>query len=146
MQNEYSKFLSFCHFCKRCHVRCQINWVQNFHLMLYLNSHFLLVKYWKQCRRLLLNPQFYQAPESEIMNQKEHYFHDLNLSYFYPSKQCHRSQLTTWQWTMYGKTKSRVYMSIKKTSKELSSLSNPSLGKWKSIFFIFVSYPLSFTT
>ena len=33
MQNEYSRFLSFVIF-----VRCYINWVQNFHLVLYLNS------------------------------------------------------------------------------------------------------------
>ena len=33
-----------CHFCKGSHVRCHRNWVQDFHLMLYLNSHFLLVK------------------------------------------------------------------------------------------------------
>ena len=43
--NEYSKFLSFCHFCKRSHVSCHVYWVQDFHLMLYPNSHFLLVKY-----------------------------------------------------------------------------------------------------
>ena len=32
------------HFCKNFHVRCHINWVQDLHLMFYLNSHFLLVK------------------------------------------------------------------------------------------------------
>ena len=95
---------------------------------------------------ILLNLQVYQTPESVIMNQKVHYFHDLSLSYFY------RIKVMSWiiadhlQWTIYGKTKSCIYMSIKKTSTKLSRLSNPSLGNWKSIFFIFVSYPLSFTT
>ena len=44
MQNEYSKILSFCYFCKRCHVRFNINWVQDFddfvHLTLYLTRIF----------------------------------------------------------------------------------------------------------
>ena len=48
------------------------------------------------------------------MNQKLRYFHDLSLSYFY------RIEAMSWitadylEWTIYGKTKSRVYMSIKK--------------------------------
>ena len=47
-----------CYFCKRCHVSCHINWFQDFHLMLYLNSHFLLAKYWKKMPTLiLLNPK-----------------------------------------------------------------------------------------
>ena len=63
---------------------------------------------------ILLNPQVYQAPESVIMNQKVHYFYDLNLSYFYRIKAM--SWITAYhlQWTIYGKTKNRVYMSIKK--------------------------------
>ena len=28
-----------CSFCKCCHVRCHINLVQDFHLMLYLNAY-----------------------------------------------------------------------------------------------------------
>ena len=47
-----------CYFCKRCHVSCHIIWFQDFHLMLYLNSHFLLAKYWKKMPTLLLlNPK-----------------------------------------------------------------------------------------
>ena len=63
---------------------------------------------------ILLNLQVYQTPESVIMNQKVHYFHDLSLFYF-----C-RIIAMSWiiadhlQWTIYGKTKSCVYMSIKK--------------------------------
>ena len=64
-----------------------MNLVQEFHLMLYLNSHFLFAKYWKKMRTLtLLNSQVYQAPESVMMNQRVHYFHDLGLSYFYRIK------------------------------------------------------------
>ena len=73
------------HFCKRCHVLCNVNLVQDFHLMLYLNSHFLLVKYWKKCRPLY-NLQVYQTPDSVMMNQRVHYFHDLGPSYFYRIK------------------------------------------------------------
>ena len=40
------------HFCKWCHVRCQIVWDQDFNLILYLNSCFYLVKYWKKWRPL----------------------------------------------------------------------------------------------
>ena len=50
------------------------------------------------------------------------------------------------QWTIYVKTKSYVYLWIKKTSAKLSRLSNPSLGKWKCTSFIFVFYPFSFTS
>ena len=31
-----------CHFCKHCHVKCHINWIQDFHLVLCFNSHLLL--------------------------------------------------------------------------------------------------------
>ena len=108
-----------CRFCKRCHVRC--HWIQDFHLMLYLNSHFLLT-------------------------QRVHSFLDLGLSYFY------RIKVMSWitgeylQWTIYVKTKSHVYMYIKKTSKKLSRPSNPSLSKWRSLSFVFVFYPLSCTS
>ena len=69
---------------------------------------------------ILLNPQVYQAPESVIIKQKVHYFHDLSLSYFYRIKAMPWIKADHLQWTMYGKTKSRVYMSIKKTSTKLS--------------------------
>ena len=36
-----------CHFCKHCLVRCNINFVQDFYLMLYLKSYFRFVKYCK---------------------------------------------------------------------------------------------------
>ena len=63
---------------------------------------------------ILLNPQVYQAPESVIMNQKVHYFHDFSLSYFYRIKAMSWITADHLQWTIYEKTKSRVYMSIKK--------------------------------
>ena len=77
----------------------------------------------------LLKPQVYQAPESVIMNQKVHYFNDLSLLYFYCIKAMSWITADHLQWTIYGKTKSYVYMPIKKTSTKLSRLSNPSLGK-----------------
>ena len=66
-------------------VRCHINWVEDFHLVLYLNS------------------------------QK-------------------------------NKTKSRVYMCIKKTTTKRSRRSNRSLGKWKSIIFHICVLPIIFTS
>ena len=92
--------------------------------------------------------QVYQAAESVIMTQRVHYFLDLGQSYFYRIKG--RSWITAeyLQWTIHVKTKSYVYMFIKKkkTSKKLSRPSNLWLGKCKSFSFIFVFYLLSFTS
>ena len=73
---------------------------------------------------ILLNPQVYQAPESVMMNQRVHQFHDLDISYFYRIK-------AIWiipdylQITLYVKTKSRVYMCIKKLAKNFPGLVIP---------------------
>ena len=63
---------------------------------------------------ILLNPQVHHAPERVIINQKVHYFLHLGLSYFYSIKEMSCITADHLQWTIYGKTKSRVYMSIKK--------------------------------
>ena len=63
---------------------------------------------------ILLNPQIYLAPESVIMNHRVHYFHDLGLSYFYRIKAMPLITADHLQWTIFVKTKSRVYMCIKK--------------------------------
>ena len=68
---------------------------------------------------ILLNLQVYQTPESVIMNQKVHYFHDLSLSYLYCIKAMLLITADHLQWTIYGKTKNRVYMSIKKLAQNL---------------------------
>ena len=89
---------------------------------------------------ILLNPQVYQAPESVIMNQRIHYFHDLGLSYFYRLKVMAWIAADNLQWTIYVKTKNLHTISTK-----FFRFFNPSLGKLKSIFFTFGFYPLSFT-
>ena len=78
---------------------------------------------------ILLNPQVYQAPESVIMNHRVHFFYNLGLSYFYRIKIMPWIMADYWQWTIYVKTESRVYMCIKKTSPNFSRSSNPALGK-----------------
>ena len=75
-----------------------------------------------------LNPQVYQAPESVIINHRVHYPLDSGLSYFYRIKAISWITADQLQWTVYVKTKSRVYMH-KKASTKLSRPSNPSLGK-----------------
>ena len=50
------------------------------------------------------------------------------------------------QWTICVKTKSRVDICLTKTNAKLSRPSNPSVGKWKCISFIFVFYPFFFTS
>ena len=95
---------------------------------------------------ILLNPQIYQAPESVIKNHRVHCLHDLGLCYFYRIKAMSLITANHLKWTIYVKTKSLVYMCIKKTSAKPSRPSNPSLGKWKRISFIFVFYPFSFTS
>ena len=91
-----------------------------------------------------LNFQVYQAPENVMMTQRVDDFLELDLSYFYRIKGMSWITAEYLQWTIYVKTKSHVYMYIKKTSKKLSRPSNPSLGKWRSLSFIFVFYPLSY--
>ena len=72
----------------------------------------------------LLNPQVYQAPECMIMNHRVRYFHDLILSYFYRIKAMSCLTADHLQWTIYVKTKIRVYMCIRRTSTKLSKPSN----------------------
>ena len=64
-----------------------------------------------------------------IMNHRVHYFYDLGLSYFYRIKAMSLITADKLQWAIYVKTKSCVYMCMKK----LSRPSNPLLGKWKCI-------------
>ena len=60
-QNNAKMNIQNCNFCKRFHVmclvRCHVSLVQHFHLMLYLNSHFLFVKYWKNADPYIINPR-----------------------------------------------------------------------------------------
>ena len=74
---------------------------------------------------ILLNPQIYQALESVIMNHKVHYFHDLGLSYFYRIKAVSLITADHLQWTIYVKTKNRVYMYIKKLAQNFPGLLIP---------------------
>ena len=73
---------------------CHENCVQDFHFVLYLNPYFVLAKSWRKMSTIVLLPHpcfhVYQAPESVMMNQKVHYFHDLCLSST-ASKRCHGS-------------------------------------------------------
>ena len=64
---------------------------------------------------ILLNPQIYQPPISVVMNQRLHYFHGLDLSYFYRIKAMSLITADHLQWTIHVKTKSRIYMGTKKT-------------------------------
>ena len=63
---------------------------------------------------ILSKPQTYQATESVIMNHRVHYFHSLDLSYFYRIKAMSLITADHLQWTIYVKRKSRVYMGKKK--------------------------------
>ena len=70
----------------------------------------------------------------------------LYLSYFYSIKIMSRITAGYLQWTIHIKTKDRVYMCIKKQIRiKISRPYNPSLGKWKSISFMFEYYKLYFT-
>ena len=78
-----------------------------------------------------------------MMNQRVYYFLYLDLSYFYRIKALSFSTADYFQLIVYVKTKTCVYTGKinKKTSAKLSRPSNPSLGEWKGISFIFVLYP-----
>ena len=115
--------------------------------MFYLNSIFFWLNTGKNVDRYIIKPL------KSIKHQRVWWwtrgytiFHDLTLSCFYHIKAMSWITADYLQWIMYVKTKSRVYMCIKKTSTKLSKPSNPSLGKWKSISFIFVFYSLYFTS
>ena len=71
---------------------------------------------------ILLNPQTYQALESVIMNHRVHYFHDLGLSYFYHIKAMSLITADHFQWAIHVKTKSRVYMRLKKLAQNFPGL------------------------
>ena len=90
MQNEYSKFLSFCHFCKPSHVRCHVNWILDFHLVLYLNSFFFLLNTENNANPYIIKPpKIYQAPESVIMNTGYAIFMIWAYLISTASKKCH---------------------------------------------------------
>ena len=55
-QNNAKSLFKIVIFCKRSYVRCHINLVQGFHLMLYLTSHFVFVKYWKNADLYIIKP------------------------------------------------------------------------------------------
>ena len=138
MQNEYSKFLSFCHFCKRCHVKTVIWCCILTHIFFWLNTENNADSYIIKHQSLSNTRKCDNEPEGTLFFMIWSYFYLIEAMSWIPADPL--------QWTIHGKTKSRVYMSIKKTSTKLSRLSNTSLGKWKSIFFILISYSLSFTT
>ena len=73
----------------------------------------------------LLNPHVYQASESVIMNDRVQYFHDLGLSYFYRIKTMSLITDDHLQWTIYVKTKSHIYLCIKKLSGNFPGLLVP---------------------
>ena len=127
-----------CHFCKGCHVRCHTNWVQDFHLMLYLDSHFGWIMK-KMTTGILWNFQVYQALESVMMNQRVHYFLDLGLSYFYRIKAVSWITAEYLQWTIYVKTNSRVYKYIKKLAKNFPGLLIPQV--LLIILYKYICYP-----
>ena len=74
---------------------------------------------------ILLNPQICQALESVIMNHRVHYFHHLGLSYFYHTKATSLITDDQLQWTIYVKTKTRVYMFMKKLAQNFPGLQIP---------------------
>ena len=84
------------------------------HIFFWLNNG-------KNADPYIINPQVYQGPERVMMNQMVHYFYGLGLSYFYGIK-------VIWitadylQRNMYVKTKSRIYMCIKKLTQNFPGL------------------------
>ena len=70
----------------------------------------------------LQTPQVYQGPERVMMNQMVHYFYDLGLSYFYGIKVISWITADYLQRNMYVKTKSHIYMCIKKLPQNFRGL------------------------
>ena len=72
-----------------------------------------------------LNFQVYQVPESVVMTQRVRYFLYLGQSYFYRIKKMWWVTDEYLQWSIYVKTKSHVYMCIKKLAKIFPGLLIP---------------------
>ena len=129
MENEYSKFSSFCHFSMRCHVRCHINWAQDFHLMSNLNIFFWLNTE-NNADPYIINPPYLSRPKNiinELWGTLFSWFG--SILFLLHQCKCHWWQLTTCSGPyIYVKTKGHVYMRIKKTSTKLSRTSDSSLG------------------
>ena len=147
MQNEYSNFLSFCYFYKGRHVRYRINWVQYYHLMLYLNSHFLLVNTENNADPYIIKP----PSLSSTRERDDHYtsaMYTIFMVWTYIILP-HQNNVMDHSWPLVMdhicKNKKTCLYVHKTTSAKLSRLSNPPLGKGKRISFIFLFYPLSFT-
>ena len=114
-----------------------------------LNHIFVLLNTAKMLILILLDSQICHTPESVLMNQRVHCVHDFGLSYFDPIKAMSWITADYLQWAIYVKNvkrKSRVYTCVKKLAQKIFRASNPSLGKWQSIHFIFAFYPLSFAS
>ena len=127
----------FC-FCILCHVRCQTIWVQDFHFIFYINSRFLLVKCWRKCWSLC----YYTHNLSSTWECHDELDGTLfSWSFFY--RMDHGWQLTTCNEHICKNKKPCLYVK-KKLAQNFPDLSNASLGKSRSISFIFVFYLLSF--
>ena len=134
------------HFCKRCHVRCHINWVQGFHLSCILTHIFFWLnsgKYADPC--IIKLPSLSSTRECDDEPEGT-LFSWFGTILFLP----HQSNVMDHRWVLamshICKYKELCLYVHKKTSKKLSRPSNPSLGKWKNVSLIFVFYPLSCTS
>ena len=140
------------HFCKYCHVRWHINWIQDFHLTLYFNS-VVKTHNGKSSYIMEKNGDPYITKLSSLSSTREcdddpegTLFSWFGPILFLP----HQRNVMDHSWVLamnhICKNKKPCLYVHKKNSKKLSRPSNPSLGKWRSLSFIFVFYPLSCTS
>ena len=138
MQNEYSKFLSFCHFCKRCHVRCHIIGFKT-SIWCSILTH---IFFWLNTKNNA-DPYIITPPNLSSTRKCDNEPQGTLISWFGPILFLpHQSNVIDHSWPLaidhICKNKNYVYMCIKKTSVKLSMPSHTLLGKSKCISLIFV--------
>ena len=129
---------------------CHKNWVQCFNLILYFNPYFFCPTPEKNVDPYIVTPPpFPHLSSTRVSWWTRGYslFSWFVVPYFYSIKAMSWITADYMQWDIYinRETKSGVYTCIKKASTKLSRPYNLSLGKLKSMSFIFVCYLLSLT-
>ena len=149
MQNEYSKILSFCHFCKRCHVRFNINWVQDFDDFVHLTLYLTRIFFWLNTENNA-NPYVTKPANLSSTGKCDNEPHDTLFSWFGPMLfLLHQSDNIDHSWPLAmdhicKNKKPSLYVHKKKLAQNFPVLL--SLDKWKCMSFICVLYPFSLTS
>ena len=142
MQIDYSKFLSFCHFCKSCHVSCHINWFKTSnwyciltHIFFWLNTEYNANPYTIKPPRLSSIRECDYEPQGTIFS----WFGAILFL-------LHQNNIIDHRWPLamdhICKNKEPCVYVHKKTSRKLSRPSNPSLDEKVYLSYLYFTHYL----